>query len=179
MTLPTVLQMIWGKPRIAVGFDIAELKSGRVLECAIYNIPIRNRLLRWSGIRRTVAEDIMVDFCIEELGSSRRAIRPHNAPYIQSYTGVGPAQRISLAASNISARFAIVKVIASTGVVSLFEEDDVMLANGSYCAYVEVVVEGKVNRARGNFEVTDKSPYVYWVGSIEKVSSSMDTFSNR
>lgn len=163
----TVFPMIWGKPRIAVGVDIVEFNSSRVLECAIYNNPVKNRLLRWLGVKTTVAEDIVVDFSIEELGSRRRVIRPQDMPSIKSYTGVGPAQRISLPASPIPVRFGIVEVLANTGVVTLFEEN-VPLANGSYCAHIEVVVEGKVNRARSNFKVTDKHPFAYWVGRIEK-----------
>jgi len=167
LTLPTVFQMIWGRHRIAVGFDIEEFESIRVLKCVIYNNPVKNRLLRWLGVRRAVAEDIVADFFIEELGS-HRVISPQKMPIIKSYAGVEPAPRISLAASPVPAEFGIVGFMRSKGVVSLALEESVTLANGSYCACVEVAVEGKVNRAHQNFQVTGKHPFVYWVGRIEK-----------
>jgi hypothetical protein len=156
-----VLQAIWGKPKIRLGFDVRETKDARALLCQIYNKPIMKGLPYRLRIKRMVAEDVTADFSIKECGSNR-VVFPGVVPCILSYTGVTNAQRISLPASLFPANFPIVTVDYGTGQVEVFDEN-VTIPPGEYCAYANVVADAEVIKAQRNFVVSDKHPFAYWI----------------
>ena len=51
MTLPTVAQMLFGRPRVALEFSEDILDGHKILECTITNAPVTGRMLR-SGAAR-------------------------------------------------------------------------------------------------------------------------------
>jgi hypothetical protein len=161
-----VLQMIWGRPKIVLDFDVSEFEGARLLECEIHNEPIARGLLRMLRIRRMVAEDIMAYFSIKEQGSNR-VVFSGDVPHIYAYTGV-KSQRISLAASPFPAIFGIVEVDYGSGVVKVFDEklkfdEEVTLERGAYYTDIKVAADGEHIRAKRNFEVSDKHPFAYWI----------------
>ncbi|HEY4374895.1 MAG TPA: hypothetical protein VGN52_23440 [Burkholderiales bacterium] len=55
MALPSVFQMLWGRPQI--NFELASrMENGAsVLCCKLFNQPIKNRILIWMGVKRESA----------------------------------------------------------------------------------------------------------------------------
>lgn len=67
VTLPTVFQMIWGRPEVAVDFNTVADSDGVRLQCIIRNKPI-GRWLRLLRVVRSPAT-ITADMSISEAGS--------------------------------------------------------------------------------------------------------------
>jgi len=161
MALPTIFQMIWGKPKLMILFGVKEIPDGKILQCELVNPPIRNKLLKRLGIRRVTAEDIMGRFYIEEYGS-RRVVFPGEVPKIITHNGTEGHQRIGLAASFFPAIFGIVLSSYTDKRVYVFEEQETVLPPGKYCACIHVTMEGKPFEKQRNFVVSQTHPFAYW-----------------
>jgi hypothetical protein len=70
MAVSPFCQMIWGRPKLAIKFVEFTGTEGKDLICSIVNIPIKNKILKWIGVRRE-AGDLYVSFDIIEEGSNR------------------------------------------------------------------------------------------------------------
>ena len=163
MVLPTVFQMIWGKPTLLIGFGSGETTQGRFLNVELYNPPIRNRLLKWFGVRRMTAGDIMGTFSIEEYGS-KKVVFPGEVPKIITHDGTEGHQRISLAASPFPAVFGVVLAVNTKKEVIVFEDEQqkTVFAPGKYCVCIRITIEGRPVEKRRNFIVCKTHPFVYW-----------------
>ena len=157
-----ILQMVFGSPKMRLGFDIREVSGGRFMLCQIHNEPIAKGLPRMLRIKRTVAEDIMAYFRITELGSNKVITKV--VPFIIMHKGENKAQRISLPASPFPAKFPILQVDYSTGKVEVVDEatKNVILPLGKYSAYIDVSVDGKSIETLKILVVSDKHPFAYW-----------------
>src|SRR5712691_5616336 len=63
IALPTVFQMLWGRPQIEIRFLKHDIGNASALLCACHNRPISNRFFRALGVVRESA-DISVGFQI-------------------------------------------------------------------------------------------------------------------
>jgi len=86
MAVQPVLQAIFGRPKVGLRFGVEDMAQGRVLECELCSPPITSGLLRRLCIRRTVAEDIMALFRVDEVGSNK-VIVPGLVPEITTHSG--------------------------------------------------------------------------------------------
>lgn len=161
MAIPSVLQMVWGRPKLMVRLGVLETEPGRILQAELINPPIQNRLLKWLGVRRMTAEDVMATFFIEEYGN-RRVVFTGEVPKIVTYNSTGGHQRISLAGSPFPAVFGIVLGSSADKKVYIFEEHQTVLPPGKYCACIHVTVEGRPLEKQGNFVVSQTHPFAYW-----------------
>ncbi len=97
MALPTVLEMMWGRPKISLDLGLEKIDGGIVLECTIWNEPITNKLLTALHVRRMVAEDVTAIFDVKSLSSDRNIFSGY-IPKIRDFSGKY-AQRVSLPCS--------------------------------------------------------------------------------
>lgn len=158
--LPTIFQMIWGRPKLVIGFGVRELDGSRVLQYELLNPVIKNRFLRWLGVRRMAAEDIITYFSIEDY-NNQRLVFAGKVPDILKYNGTSGAQRISLPTSFFPALIPIVLALDEAKAIKVFEED-IILQQGKYCAIIVATMEGKKSTKRGNFVVSETHPFIYW-----------------
>ncbi|MFC1909629.1 hypothetical protein ACFLXD_07320 [Chloroflexota bacterium] len=158
MALPTVAQMIWGKPNLSLDFEDRVGEGGKVMVCKIFNLPIKNRLLRKIGVRTTVAEGIIAHFEIK-VANTDEVIYPGVVPHIITYDGNIKAQRVNLAASVFNAFFRIVSVQGNK--VTVFGEEIVLIV-GRYTVFAEITSERNITKAKKDIVVTNKIPYAYW-----------------
>jgi hypothetical protein len=158
-TLPTIFQMIWGRPRLIVSFDIIEGDDSRFLVARIYNYPIKNGFLRILGVRTQSAEDVNAKVTIKGC-DSKRVISDVVAD-IKTYTGLPDAQRICLPASIFPASIGIVEVNDSDGKAKVYEKD-ILLTAGSYSVSLQVISAHKTILAQGDFLVIDNQPFIFW-----------------
>ncbi len=158
MAFPTVLQVFWGKPKLIIDFGVQEVKGGKVLQGELYNQPIRSKLLQILGIRRMVADDIVVSFSIKNGSNAIAEI----IPSLISHAGIAPAQRISLPPSIFPSQFGIAIVEDAEGLVRVFEQDKI-LGLGLYRVFVEATVECKTITAQRDFKVINKPPFAVWI----------------
>jgi hypothetical protein len=159
LTLPTIFQMIWGRPRIMVRFDVIEVPDGRFLVASIFSYPIKNKLLRLLGVTRMAADDVNARVAIKERES--QTLISDVVADIKTYTGLQDAQRICLPASIFPARIGIVEVKNAKRKVKVYEKK-IILRAGSYCAFVEIIAAHKTIPAYGDFSVSDSPPFTYW-----------------
>ena len=151
----------WGRPKLIIDFGVQEVKGGKVLQGELYNDPIRSRLLQILGIRRIVAEDVVVHFNIEKDGNGGKTIA-EVIPSLISHAGTAPAQRIILPPSIFPCQFGIATVDDAEALVRVFQQSTI-LVSGLYRVFVEVVLEHKTITARRNFNVIDKPPFAVWL----------------
>jgi hypothetical protein len=159
ITLPTIFQMIWGRPKLMVRFDVIDRGAHRWLIAQIFNYPIKNRFLRLLGVRTEVAEDVNARVIIKE-GHSQKVISSVVAD-IKTYTGLPDAQRICLPASIFPAAIGIVEVKSNRDKAIVYDKR-IHLKTGSYSVSVEVVSSYKTILAQGDLLVTDNHPFIFW-----------------
>lgn len=160
MALPTVAQMVWGKPRLIITFHSQEVEGGKVMTCRFFNLPIAEGLKKKIGVRRMPIEDLMADFSIAEYGSNK-VIHPGKVPCILKYDGVNDAQRISLPASIFPAKFGIASVYYATKTVTVFEENT-DLPIGKYIVKVNAQFQENQSEVESILIVHGEYPYAYW-----------------
>ena len=160
LTVSPFLQMIFGRPKLTIGFDIWTVEGGKVLQCELRNPPIKQRFLRKLGIRRMVAEDVVAHFVIKN-GDDGSNIIAEIIPSIVSHAGTAPAQRINLPPSIFPCQIGIVIVEDAEHLVRVFQQDRI-LHSGLYHVFVEVAMEGKFFHAQRSFKVMDKPPFAEW-----------------
>ncbi len=159
LTLPTVLQMLYGKPNITLEIDIEEREGGRILRCCIFNLPVTNKWLNKLGVERKTAQSIVASFRIEEKGT-KREIPTGDVPYIIQYDGTKNAQRVNLSSSIFPAKFAIAKAIYQDGKVEVWDNPQ-EIPPGAYIACVGVTWKQTVIKEEKHFVVSGKHPYIY------------------
>jgi hypothetical protein len=159
LALPTVFQMIWGRPKITLESWTTNLKGGLLLECNMWNEPINNKLLKTMRVYRMPAHDITAYIEIKQAGTNK--IKASFVPRIRSLSGAY-AQRISLAASPLRVSFLVVYRRHTDGIVKVNDEDKSSLDVGKYEANIGVIVDYKPIREQWAFVVSKQEPYLYW-----------------
>ena len=160
VAVPTIAQMVWGKPELIIRFGSKEIEGGKVMTCELYNYPIMWGVKRRIGIRRMPIEDLVADFSIAEYGSNK-VIYPGCVPHILRYDGVIDAQRIELPASTFPAYFGVAIVSYDAKAVKTYEENT-DLPVGKYIAKVTADFQENTREAEGILIVHKEYPYAYW-----------------
>jgi hypothetical protein len=158
MALPTVAQMIFGKPRISIQYNVREELGYRQLKGEIYNLPITKRLLNLLSVRRMTAEEVMVEWTIKE-SESLREVFPTDR---KRNWDAGNVFRIARVASNIPFEFDIVAAFNDGKQVKPSGDPNIVLSSGRYRVDVQLNVEGKKIGQYREFVVTNEYPYVDW-----------------
>jgi hypothetical protein len=70
LALPPLLQMMRGGPLVKIAFDATVEQDTQFLLCKIFNLPVRNWLLRKLGVARA-ATDVFASFDIREHGTNK------------------------------------------------------------------------------------------------------------
>ena len=169
MAFPPFLQMLFGRPRIVLFTSDKVIDGGQILQCAIVNLPIRNRLLDFLRITRNSAQGLIALFDIRE---SRTQNKVYDAlPYLYSQAG-REAQRVDLPAGHVLARFPVVSIDETNGfvyaglVLPSKRTKTKPLADGVYIVNVRVELGGKtVASMEKKLTVQTQNPYAYWVSS--------------
>jgi len=162
-----VPQMIWGAPKILVGFGFTNFNDTEYFICQIWNEPITSRILNFLRVRRDTAPEITASFTIEDKGSRREVFRASHLVGIKTQTNV-MAERVSLPSSFFPATFAIALVNKGEDQVRVYHKpvDDEtelqILPAGGYVVKVELAVAGKTKRIQRRFVVQQNYPYAYW-----------------
>ncbi len=159
MAVPSLLQMIFGAPRIILSFGNVDMEDSCYLSCIIHNEPIDKGLLKILGVRREQAQDVTAMFEIQEQGTNK-IICPPTSVKIRIQQDV-LAERISLPASFFPARFAILGVDKRNNEIRVYKEQKQLLSLGAYTAKVAVLVGPKGYAEQCNFTVEDKYPFVH------------------
>jgi len=160
VALMNILTMIWGAPKIVIGFYPDDREDYRYLTCWLWNMPIDTGLLNFFRVRREVAPDITAEFEIREQ-ETRKVVCPLTSVEIRIQRGV-KAERISLPASFTPAMFAIVSVAKNSREVRVYKEEKQILPIGAYTAKVKLLAGPKILRAEHNFIVEDRFPFASW-----------------
>ncbi|MDR3577201.1 MAG: hypothetical protein P4L50_25345 [Anaerolineaceae bacterium] len=168
ITLPTVIQMFFGKPKIDI---IPHLHIGdngyRTLRCYIANAPIKSKILRWMGIVRSDAE-VGCDFAIFEMGTNRKIVefvRPvlygesHESRHLRIVAGMVPARIIIVHHNDLGAK------IWNDDQIDKVNNDDtgVPLSKGYYMANISAIISnyGVISKQL-EFTIGETPSKTYW-----------------
>ncbi len=162
LAMVTIPHLIWGKPKITVDWDIAEIDVGKALECKIWNEPLTNKVINWFT-RRDPVEDLNAKLDICEAGSGKVLVSC--IPKIKDFSGAY-AQRVRLSSSLIPACFSIAVVDKNDNQVYVRngrDTDKQNLAPGKYTAKVELLIDGiKPKKVQRDFIVKKDYPFARW-----------------
>lgn len=160
VALMNVLTMIWGAPKIVIGFQPDDKEDNLYLACWLWNMPIYEGLLNILLVRREQELDVTAEFEIREQGTGK-VICPPTTAKIRLQRGV-MEERISLPVSFNPAIFAIVDVSKNNQEVRVYKEQKQILPIGAYTAKVKLLAGPKRLRAEHNFIVEDRFPFASW-----------------
>lgn len=160
VALPTIAQMVWGKPDLRIAFDSKDVEGGKVMTCQLVNLPIIQGFRKKVGVRTTPIEDLVAHFSISEYDSDREIYG--RVPHILKYDGAINAQRIDLPASIFPAYFGVASVYHDTGTVTVFEKNDVALPIGKYVITVHAQFQENQMEGERNLTVHEEYPYACW-----------------
>ena len=165
MALPTVFQMIWGRPNIGVKFiDTTDKRAHRkYLHCQIINYPIDNRLLQKLGVYRRPIDDVNIFFSVEDIETHKMVVTDIMAT-IYTTQNAKPMISVSLPVSNIPAMINLVEARDDgyTNTIANYEAKNIQLPVGKYCANIRVYTSEKETEYRRNFVVGSKQEDLHW-----------------
>lgn len=167
MTLPTMFQMVWGKPKIAQRFVAVDEPLSITLVCEVRNEPIRNGILKRLGIRRSPTI-VTASSQLFEQGTNKPQ-RNVVIPHIITHDGhLGQRAIVESSISPITIPIAFVR--KKDGKVFQYDSpyfetvDDLQnpLPIGAYTIKVVLTIEDVDLTTFKNLRVADKYPYAYW-----------------
>ncbi|MFC2058892.1 hypothetical protein ACFLTS_04530 [Chloroflexota bacterium] len=154
-TMITFAHIFAGRPNLTMEFNTQVLKRGSVMLCELYNLPTRNKLLRFIGVQKRPIEDVAIALTI----ANGKEIIHREVPDIISRTGVPDSQRVQLPPSTFPAKVAIANVLE--GKISIFS-NNIILKPNIYHVVVVASSEGQKVRATSNLNVSGTPPYAKW-----------------
>ena len=163
----TIPQMIWGAPKIRVGFGFNNMEHTEYFECRIWNEPITSRLLNFLRVRRETAPEITAFFTIEDKGSGWEVFRASHLVGIKTQTNV-MGERVSLPSSFFPATFAIALVSKGDNQVHVYHEpvndktELQILPVGGYAVRVELGIGVRVRKISRHLIIQNNYPFAYW-----------------
>lgn len=69
VSAPSVFQMIWGRPKLRLQFDLIVENDDRSLGIHLQNTPVKSRILKKFGVRRDSIQSLTASYQISEAGS--------------------------------------------------------------------------------------------------------------
>ncbi len=157
----TIPQLIWGKSKCTVKWDMEELEIGKVWDCEIFNEPLTNKIIKHLVIGRSPIEDLTAFVEIQEANSGT-VIVPTYTPKFKDFAG-NYAQRVRLPASWVHAAFAVVFVTQGESTAKAAKEGSkIQFAIGKYKVVASIIADNRVIKVENTFTVTENIPYVSW-----------------
>jgi hypothetical protein len=159
LAVPTVLQMYFGRPRLAITSDDFTGSEGRILVVSIKNAPVR--LLRWLGVERE-AGDVTAFIDIQEQGSNRYLERTLPA-LIES----APMRSIGILGKLLPG-FSVGVIVLSTKdgrasiVTAKAEQQTIAISPGHYIAHVDILRGQTSHRVWQAFRVGYQDHETIW-----------------
>lgn len=164
MAIPTVFQMIWGRPNIEIMFtESIDARNEKYLQCQIINRPLENRLLRKLGVYRRSIDDVHFLFSVMDTKTSKMVVTDIHA-YIYT-TQIGkPMPSVFLPASTIPAMINLVKTKDDiyTNTIAPYGAKNIQLQIGKYCAIIRIRTSEKEKEYHRNFYVGNKQQDLHW-----------------
>lgn len=165
LALPTVFQLVWGRPNIGVRFiDSTDKRAHRkYLHCQIINHPLENKLLQKIGVYRRPIDDVNVSFSVEDIETHKMVVTNILAP-IYTTQNPEPMISVSLPTLAIPALFNLVEARDDgyTNTISNYEAKNIQLPIGEYCAIIRISTSEKEREYRKNLFVGSKQEDLHW-----------------
>ncbi len=161
LAMPTILESIFGQPRVVMDFDKLDGDGGDIFRCCIHNARITNRLLRKLRVRRRLAEDVFAIFSVYESGT----LRPVHINVVPLHiTPWGPATSAIQLPGGSSTSLSIVEWEDQTRQVTVSTQhgSGPVLPHGEYEVRVDARTSGGVQVARHKLVVGPTRPACYW-----------------
>lgn len=176
MVLPTVFQMIWGRPNIELIFweSIDERVHKKYLQCGIVNRPLKKCLLQKLGVYTRSLDDVHFFFSIKDTNTSEIVVTDILASIYTTQSG-GPMRSVHLPPSTIPALINLVEAKAKDNVyytktIAPYEAKNIQLPVGEYCAIIRVGTSEKEKEYHRNFYVGNKQQDLRWE-SVESANN--------
>ena len=160
MAIHTILQMFFGRPKLAFEADDFTGPEGRILVLAIKNQPVSSRFLRLVGVERE-AGDVTAFFDIQELGTGKILART-----VTGLLNCTPLRTIGLQARALP-NFTVGLTVISTrkGAASIVDarpEKITPIPPGHYVARIAVVRGQDTHRIDQTFRVANIDHETIW-----------------
>ena len=167
MALPTVFQMVFGKPRLKIH---SKEYHNRGLYCLIQNLQTSNKFLKSIGVKRDAVEELNVEIGIMDKNAYLSDNLVANVNYWDKrkheieYDG---SIRYSIrlpASSTLFARISIVGV--RNGKVYICEEKPKLtqeLKDGLYTMIMVITADGEWAETNRDFKVSQSEPFIEWI----------------
>ena len=162
MAIQPFTQYIWGKPNLSVKLAIEKLDSNVMLFCRVGNIPIKNKLLRFLGVRTNT---------IEQLGIEFRIYQKNNIQLGKTFTALIKSQYgqmsefISLPASLRQAETILVAYNQTIKHCHIedFTKSQAELLDGIYEVKIVVIYENIKREIKQTIYAGSQKPYIAFV----------------
>lgn len=160
MAVPSTFAMIWGKPRVVVDFSVGKIQENRVLECLLWNAPVRNRILRIMGVQRSQAS-VTSELKITDLRTGKTLAETVPAIKVRPEER---SQKATIEASAYPSSFLVAAFLGSKVSIS-GENGDFDIGKGDYCAEVKLFINGVRDKHvwKRNFAVGEVDSDLYWL----------------
>ncbi len=170
MALPTVFQMIWGKPKLKIDYDNM---NGYRLWIKLQNVPITNKFLAAMGVNRNSLDIRSIWISIRS--KSDNELGPFDVYYgdttykdIRKLTlGNARSSHITLLASPLTANIDVagIRTMAEGKVFVINElgKYDQVLSVGLYTLELAFMVNGVSREIEKDFRVNQTKPFVEWM----------------
>ncbi len=162
LALMSLLYTRWQRPSIRIDFTTNSKDGSKALTCAVLNAPV-NRALRWLGVSRSPAVDVITGFEISEYGSGRVVI-PNLAETLAAQPAEVHVPRITIASSRFSSGFPIALLTADDMTVNVFDANQVghVLPTGKYTCRVRLVWDMETVEGHRDFVVGSTADAFSW-----------------
>jgi hypothetical protein len=146
MTMPYILQLIFGQPKLGIAFDHDDSDDqGRIIRIRIMNKPVSNRLLTTLKVARLPAQGLHLIIQVFD-ASTRKAITKS----FVGEMGLSPSDRtirVTLPPSIVPINARLARWQRSTNSAILFADRDIPLPEGKYIVGIRIELAGTVKVA--------------------------------
>jgi hypothetical protein len=163
-SLPTALQMFFGRPKIEIEFDSDSIEGVHRLRCYIYNRGIKSKLLRRLGVVRTPVE-ISASASVSEYGTNKMLV---SLLRVILTTDKESGLHVELPFSILPARFNIVGYTEDKGAFIISQDDDpnyLALDRSAYRVKIDVITahQDLITEIR---HITVGNGHPYWTTNV-------------
>ncbi len=162
MALPTVAQMLWGKPIINLSFESRIEGNQIILFAQITNPPIENKILRMAGVYRRQIDSISVLYSIKDINKSEIIVEDVICDIYSSHDI--PKSAISLPSSIIPSYIDLVQAVplSPARTIAPHQSKNIELPVGKYHATVIIEASENTKEFSHNFLVRKEAETIMW-----------------
>ncbi len=159
MAIPTIFQMLFGRPNLSFEADEFTGPDGKILVIAIKNEPVKNKFLLWMGVERE-AGDILAFFEIQEHGTRKFLARS-----VSGLLQCAPMRTIGLLARSLPG-FSVGLTIIGTkdGKATIVDArgNPIPIGEGHYTASIDIIRGQKTYKIAQAFTVGKADHQTIW-----------------